>query len=195
MPTNEVKVPDIGDFKEIEVIEGLVKPGDYGRQGAIAHHPRSRTRRRWRSRRLAPAPCQSIKVKVGDKVSKGSPILLLDSPQAKKSRKKRKERSSDTQSIERRIRLRRRRRSAPAPVAIRRVRAADLGLRTVLVERYPVLGGVCLNVGCIPIESAAAHRGGDGRGARPRRPRRRRSASRSSTSRSCAPSRRRWSAS
>ncbi|MFP4247186.1 MAG: FAD-dependent oxidoreductase, partial [Halochromatium sp.] len=29
-------------------------------------------------------------------------------------------------------------------------RAADLGLRTVLIERYPTLGGVCLNVGCIP---------------------------------------------
>jgi dihydrolipoamide dehydrogenase len=29
-------------------------------------------------------------------------------------------------------------------------RAADLGLKTVLIERYPVLGGVCLNVGCIP---------------------------------------------
>src|SRR5882762_8006798 len=40
--------------------------------------------------------------------------------------------------------------SAPVPAATRRRRAADLGLRTVLVERYPTLGGVCLNVGCIP---------------------------------------------
>ncbi len=51
-------------------------------------------------------------------------------------------------------------------------RAADLGLKTVLVERYATLGGVCLNVGCIPSQGAAARGRGDGRGQALRRPRR-----------------------
>src|SRR6185295_6832454 len=92
----------------------------------------------------------SIKVKVGDKVSKGSPILLLESSAAEKPPKTE---------------------AAPPPAApvakgefdcdvvvigagpggySAAFHAADLGLRTVLVARYPVLGGVCLNVGCIP---------------------------------------------
>ena len=60
-------------------------------------------------------------------------------------------------------------------------RSADFGMKTVLVERYATLGGVCLNVGCIPSQGAAAHGRGDGRGqplpdhgistARPGRPR------------------------
>ena len=51
-------------------------------------------------------------------------------------------------------------------------RAADLGMKTVLVERYATLGGVCLNVGCIPSQGAAARGRGDGRGQALRRPRR-----------------------
>ena len=43
-------------------------------------------------------------------------------------------------------------------------RAADLGLKTVLIERYPTLGGVCLNVGCIPSKGPAARREGNRRG-------------------------------
>ena len=41
-------------------------------------------------------------------------------------------------------------RSAPVPVVTRRRSAPDLGMKTVIVERYATLGGVCLNVGCIP---------------------------------------------
>ncbi|OAI51498.1 dihydrolipoamide dehydrogenase [Betaproteobacteria bacterium SCGC AG-212-J23] len=143
MPTHEVKVPDIGDFKEIEVIEVLVKPGD-----TVAKEQSLITLESDKATMEIPSPgagtVQSIKVKVGDKVSKGSPILVLEGKQ---------ESAAPT----------------PPPSAVKgeydcdvvvvgagpggysaAFRAADLGLRTVLVERYPVLGGVCLNVGCIP---------------------------------------------
>ncbi len=73
-----VPVPDIGDFKEVEVIEVLVKPGD-----AVEKEQSLITLESDKATMEIPAPVpgvvQSIKVKVGDKVSKGSPILVLDS--------------------------------------------------------------------------------------------------------------------
>jgi pyruvate dehydrogenase E2 component (dihydrolipoamide acetyltransferase) len=73
-----VPVPDIGDFKEVEVIEVLVKPGD-----AVAKEQSLITLESDKATMEIPAPTagvvQSLKVKVGDKVSKGSPILVLDS--------------------------------------------------------------------------------------------------------------------
>ena len=143
MPSTEVKVPDIGDFKEVEVIEILVKPGD-----AVAKEQSLITLESDKATMEIPSPgagtVQSIKIKVGDKVSKGSPILVLEGKLESAA-------------------------PAPPPPALKgeydcdvvvigagpggysaAFRAADLGLRTVLVERYPVLGGVCLNVGCIP---------------------------------------------
>ena len=148
MPTNEVKVPDIGDFKEVEVIEVLVKPGD-----SVTKEQSLITLESDKATMEIPSPdagkVQSIKVKVGDKVSKGSPILLLDSSgEEKPKREEKKETSVPKASGE-----------TDCDVVVigagpggysAAFRAADLGLRTVLVERYPVLGGVCLNVGCIP---------------------------------------------
>src|SRR5262245_40507114 len=152
MPTNEVKVPDIGDFKEVEVIEVLVKPGD-----AVAKEQSLITLESDKATMEIPSPgagtVQSIKIKVGDKVSKGSLILLLDSEKSSSPVKADPPKPAA---------------SSPAPSAgadmecdvvvlgagpggsSAAFRAADLGLRVVLVERYPVLGGVCLNVGCIP---------------------------------------------
>src|SRR3954468_22445523 len=148
MPSNEVKVPDIGDFKSVEVIEILVKPGD-----TVAKEQSLITLESDKATMEIPSPdagtVQSIKVKVGDKVSQGAPILLLESSAAEKPKTE----------------------TAPPPAApvakgqydcdvvvigagpggySAAFRAADLGLRAVLVERYPALGGVCLNVGCIP---------------------------------------------
>src|SRR5437762_251274 len=92
---------------------------------------------------------KELRIKLGDKVSQGSPILVLESAQPPK-------RPAAPQP------------APPAPSASADLecdivvlgagpggysaafRAADLGLKTVLVERYPTLGGVCLNVGCIP---------------------------------------------
>ena len=148
MPSIEVKVPDIGDFKSVEVIEVLVKPGD-----TIAKEQSLVTLESDKATMEIPSSdagvVRELRVKVGDKVSKGSPLLLLDS----------KSEPAKTESPKA---------APPAPSAGADIecdvlvlgagpggysaafRAADLGMKTVLVERYPTLGGVCLNVGCIP---------------------------------------------
>src|SRR3954467_403019 len=75
--TQTVSVPDIGDFKEVEVIEVLVKPGD-----SVAKEQSLLTLESDKATMEIPSPAagrvQSIKVKVGDKISKGSPILQLE---------------------------------------------------------------------------------------------------------------------
>ena len=148
MPGIEVKVPDIGDFKDVEVIEVLVKPGD-----AVAKEQSLITLESDKATMEIPSPgagvVKELRIKLGDKVSQGSPILVLESAQPQK-------RPAAPQP------------APPAPSASADLecdivvlgagpggysaafRAADLGLKTVLVERYPTLGGVCLNVGCIP---------------------------------------------
>jgi pyruvate dehydrogenase E2 component (dihydrolipoamide acetyltransferase) len=74
---NQVVVPDIGDFKEVEVIEVLVKPGD-----AVSKEQSLITLESDKATMEIPSPgagvVKELKIKVGDKVSKGSPILLLD---------------------------------------------------------------------------------------------------------------------
>jgi dihydrolipoamide dehydrogenase len=158
--SSEVKVPDIGGFKNVEVIEVLVKPGD-----SIAKEQSLITLESDKATMEIPAPgagvVKELRVKVGDKVSQGSPILLLDAAEAQ-------------QPAAREAAVPAPSRPAAAPTAppvtaakgdvdcdvvvigsgpggySAAFRAADLGLRTVLVERYPTLGGVCLNVGCIP---------------------------------------------
>jgi len=160
--SNEVKVPDIGDFKNVEVIEVLVKPGD-----TIAKEQSLVTLESDKATMEIPSPAagvvKELKVKTGDKVSQGSPILLLDAAEGQQPAAKEAPKSAPASS-----------RPAAAPTAppataakgdvdcdvvvigsgpggySAAFRAADLGLRTVLVERYPTLGGVCLNVGCIP---------------------------------------------
>ncbi|TMH25815.1 MAG: dihydrolipoyl dehydrogenase, partial [Betaproteobacteria bacterium] len=162
MASNEVKVPDIGDFKNVEVIEVLVKPGD-----PIAKEQSLVTLESDKATMEIPSPAagvvKELKVKTGDKVSQGSPILLLDAAEGQQPAPKEAPKSAPASS-----------RPAAAPTAppataakgdvdcdvvvigsgpggySAAFRAADLGLRTVLVERYPTLGGVCLNVGCIP---------------------------------------------
>jgi dihydrolipoamide dehydrogenase len=156
MASLEVKVPDIGDFKDVEVIEVLVKPGD-----TIAKEQSLITLESDKATMEIPSPgagvVKEIRIKTGDKVSQGSPILVLESSAAEEKPAAKAEPA----------------RAAPAPAAPSHsaqadiecdvlvlgagpggysaaFRAADLGLKTVLVERYPTLGGVCLNVGCIP---------------------------------------------
>jgi dihydrolipoamide dehydrogenase len=153
----EVKVPDIGDFKEIEVIEVLVKPGD-----TIAKEQSLITLESDKATMEIPSPAagkvSQLKVKVGDKVSKDSLILLLEGEvparaeapvQARKSPEASKPSSaapSTSADIECDVVV-----LGAGPGGYSAAfRAADLGMKTVLVERYPTLGGVCLNVGCIP---------------------------------------------
>jgi dihydrolipoamide dehydrogenase len=152
MASTEVKVPDIGDFKEVEVIEVLVKPGD-----SVSKEQSLVTLESDKATMEIPSPgagkVRSINLKVGDKVSKGSLILLLEGEAPAQEKKPEPPKATP---------------SAPTPSTSADMecdvvvlgsgpggysaafRAADLGMKVVLVERYPVLGGVCLNVGCIP---------------------------------------------
>jgi pyruvate dehydrogenase E2 component (dihydrolipoamide acetyltransferase) len=74
---SQVVVPDIGDFKEVEVIEVLVKPGD-----AVSKEQSLITLESDKATMEIPSPAagvvKELKIKVGDKVSKGAPILELD---------------------------------------------------------------------------------------------------------------------
>ena len=151
----EVKVPDIGDFEDVPVIEVLVKPGDSVR----AEDPLV-TLESDKATMDVPSPVdgivKSIAVKVGGRVSEGSALLALETGAAA---------AQDAP-----VNLRGLAESSPAAAQAGRAdiecemlvlgsgpggysaafRAADLGMKTVIVERYATLGGVCLNVGCIP---------------------------------------------
>ncbi|WP_133510390.1 dihydrolipoyl dehydrogenase [Candidatus Thiosymbion oneisti] len=154
MSTNiQVRVPDIGDFKDVAVIEILVAPGD-----RVAQEASLITLESDKATMEIPSPeagqITEIKVEVGSKVSEGDPILTLEVEQddlAAQSPPKR-ERPAPPPPVE----------SAPhlaTQVVVlgagpggytAAFRAADLGKQVVLIERYDRLGGVCLNVGCIP---------------------------------------------
>ena len=161
----EVKVPDIGDFKDVPVIEVLVKPGD-----SVKKEDSLITLESDKATMEVPAPeagtVRELKVKLGDKVSAGAIILVLETDGAT-AKAARTEPPKPTPAT-----------IAPPPAAPAVVspgpvikgdhhaevmvlgsgpggytaafRAADLGKSVVLIERYPELGGVCLNVGCIP---------------------------------------------
>ncbi|HXX11084.1 MAG TPA: dihydrolipoyl dehydrogenase [Burkholderiales bacterium] len=160
----EVKVPDIGDFKDVPVIEVLVKPGD-----SIKQEDSLVTLESDKATMEVPAPeagvVKELRVKLGDKVSQGSVILLLESDGARAPAPKAE---APAPAIAPSTPP-----AAPAPVSAgprpsggydadvivlgsgpggytAAFRAADLGKKVVLIERYTDLGGVCLNVGCIP---------------------------------------------
>jgi dihydrolipoamide dehydrogenase len=170
MSTIEVKVPDIGDFKDVPVIEVLVKPGD-----TVKAEDSLVTLESDKATMDVPAPAAgtvvALKVKVGDKVSEGSALLTLDSAAAGGAKPApaaapAAAAAAAAQPVAPK--------PAPAPPGASTYsgaadiecemlvlgagpggysaafRSADLGMKTVLVERYPTLGGVCLNVGCIP---------------------------------------------
>ena len=175
-----VKVPDIGDFAEVTVIELMVKVGD-----TIAAEQSLITVESDKASMEIPASHAGVvtemKVALGDKVKEGSVILLLDAVQAAATPAPATAAAAPASSggqtsggqtppavaappaagV-----------TAPATAAAfagavdlecdvlvlgagpggysAAFRAADLGLKVVIVERYSALGGVCLNVGCIP---------------------------------------------
>jgi len=164
----EVKVPDIGDFKNVPVVEVLVKPGD-----TVQPEDPLVTLESDKATLEVPSPAagvvKELKLKIGDKVSQGSLILTLDAADAAPASAKPTASSAQPAVAD----------TAPQPpmpaaksstsftgsVDVEcdmlvlgagpggysaAFRAADLGIKTVLVERYASLGGVCLNVGCIP---------------------------------------------
>ena len=176
----DIKVPDIGDFKDVAVIELLVKPGD-----TIKAEQSLLTVESDKASMEIPSShagvVKALSVKIGDTVNEGSVILSLEvagvaaaavvavtpaaasaSPAAKAAVV-----STPAQPVPAKAE------GANAPQAAQfsgaadadfdllvlgagpggysaAFRAADLGMKVVLVERFPTLGGVCLNVGCIP---------------------------------------------
>ncbi len=161
--TIEIAVPDIGNFDSVDVIEVHVKPGD-----SIAVDDSLITLESDKASMDIPSShagtVKSVTVKVGDKVSRGTSILTVETsagavPSAKAEVPAAPLAPAAVASV-----------VAPTPVAAgpsdlhaevlvlgagpggytAAFRAADLGKKVVLVERYPTLGGVCLNVGCIP---------------------------------------------
>ncbi len=162
--TIEVTLPDIGDFPEVEVIEVLVEPGD-----VIEKEDSIITLESDKASMEIPSPAsgtvKEVKVGVGDKISEGSLLLMLETGEEASAPKP----AAGEAMVEKQPPVRH---AGAVPVAetdsvadIRAqvlvlgagpggysaaFRAADLGMSVVLVEKYADLGGVCLNVGCIP---------------------------------------------
>ncbi|MGD8498990.1 MAG: dihydrolipoyl dehydrogenase [Chromatiales bacterium] len=157
----EIKVPDIGDFTDVEIIEVLVAPGD-----TVASEQSLITLESDKASMEIPSPhggtVKELRVKVGDKVSEGSPILTMEVEEVVAESAPAAE-AAPAPATE----------TAPAPSPSEftgqadietqvvvlgsgpggytaAFRAADLGKQVVLIERYENIGGVCLNVGCIP---------------------------------------------
>ncbi|WP_447988615.1 dihydrolipoyl dehydrogenase [Achromobacter spanius] len=174
--TVQIKVPDIGDFKEVEVIEVLVAVGD-----TIKAEQSLITVESDKASMEIPASqggvVKSIAVKVGDKVAEGAVVLEVEAsdaaaaPAAKEAPAKDAPKAAEAPKKAEAAEAPAAKAAAPAASSFKgsadgeydmlvlgagpggysaAFRAADLGLSVVLVERYATLGGVCLNVGCIP---------------------------------------------
>ena len=158
--SSEIRVPDIGDFTDVPIIEIHVRPGD-----TVKAEDPLLTLESDKATMDVPAPVagtvRELKVALGDRVSTGSLIAVIDAAGAAPAATP----AASKPAAE-----------AAAPVAASAAatgrqadlecemlvlgagpggysaafRAADLGMKTVIVERYATLGGVCLNVGCIP---------------------------------------------
>ena len=149
--TIEVKVPDIGDFKDVPVIEVHVAEG-----ATVKAEDPLLTLESDKATMDVPSPAAGtvigVKVKVGDRVSEGSLILLLQTgagkpaPAAVPTAPAPKPAAAGKGDFEAEVLVL----GAGPGGYTAAFRAADLGRQVVLVERWPTLGGVCLNVGCIP---------------------------------------------
>jgi dihydrolipoamide dehydrogenase len=157
-----VEVPDIGDFTDVDIIEILVSAGD-----VIAEEDPLITLESDKATIEIPSPSagtvQQVMVSDGKKVNQGDLILTLEvADSGEKSKNTTEETKTESTTEE-----------APAPVAstfngdsdlhtevvvlgsgpggyTAAFRAADLGKKVILIEKYDSIGGVCLNVGCIP---------------------------------------------
>ena len=165
--TIEIQVPDIGDFSDVEIIEVLVKAGDL----VVTEQPLI-TLESDKASMDIPSPQAGIihrlLVKVGDRVAEGSVIASLQVSEAvaeagntddfldiggnteQAASSANTQASLDTLDQGREVHCEVLVLGAGPGGYTAAFRAADLGQRTLLVERYPTLGGVCLNVGCIP---------------------------------------------
>jgi dihydrolipoamide dehydrogenase len=148
----EVTLPDIGDFEQVDIIEILVAPGD-----RVEAEDSIITLESDKATMDIPSPhagvVKKLLVKAGEKISRGGPILQLElaagasteeTPAPSKAPvsgavKGTPDKQADVVVL-----------GAGPGGYTAAFRAADLGKRVILIERYNALGGVCLNVGCIP---------------------------------------------
>jgi dihydrolipoamide dehydrogenase len=142
----EVTVPDIGDFTDVPVIEILVEVGQ-----EVAEEDPLVVLESDKATMEVPSPSAGkvgeLLVSVGDKVSEGSPLVRLDGADGAKPAEAAPpaEPQAKGENHAQLLVL-----GSGVGGYTAAFRAADLGLDVVLVERYERLGGVCLNVGCIP---------------------------------------------
>jgi len=155
----KIHIPNIGDFDSVEVIEIMVKVGD-----KINIEDSLITVESDKASMDIPSPAsgliKSIDIKVGDEVKEGSFILSIDSEIEDSPKEKApEEKKQTTQKKEAQPSPQNEKSDEEYDVAVlgsgpggytAAFRAADLGLKVVLIERYTTIGGVCLNVGCIP---------------------------------------------
>jgi len=151
-----VSVPDIGDFADVEIIEVLIHVGD-----TVSFDDSLITVESDKSSMEIPSPLDGevteILVSVGDRISQGTPLAVVASKAPAEAAPAATPEAAPAQSAAPASS------QSPADGAYDVVvigagpggytaafRAADLGLNVLLIERYPQLGGVCLNVGCIP---------------------------------------------
>ena len=158
MSEREVVVPDLGDFKDVAVVDVLVKAG-----ASIEKETPLITLETEKATMDVPSDVAgrvtAVLIRKGDRVSKGTVIVRVEAAQEPAPPASRPAAAPAAKPTE-----------TPAPAASVRAegnqrvvvlgagpggytaafRAADLGLKVTLVERWPILGGVCLNVGCIP---------------------------------------------
>jgi dihydrolipoamide dehydrogenase len=149
--TVTVELPDIGNFEQVDVIEVLVAAGD-----AIAKEQSLVTLESDKATMEIPSPhagtVKQVLVKVGDKVSKGAKLAIVELAAAPPAAPEPAAPAVATvapggaQSLQTEVVVL----GAGPGGYTAAFRAADLGKRVVLVERFTTLGGVCLNVGCIP---------------------------------------------
>jgi dihydrolipoamide dehydrogenase len=184
--TTEIKVPDIGNYSDIPVIEVLVKAGDTVKkdQGIVTLESDKATME-------VPSPAdgviKEVKVKVDDTASEGTVVAILeagaaaaaDKPAKAEAATPKAEAAGKSEPVPAPAAAGEKKSAPKAASASGRkadiecqvvvlgsgpggytaaFRAADLGQDTVLIERYATLGGVCLNVGCIP-SKALLHAG------------------------------------
>jgi dihydrolipoamide dehydrogenase len=171
MAAIEIKVPDIGDFKDIPVIEILVKPGDtVNKEDSLVTLESDKATMDVPSTHAGTV--KEVRVKLGDKVSQGTLIAVVESaaaaspapkpaaaptvsspaaaPAAPQGGGVRQALASTLASLDADLHAEVLVLGAGPGGYTAAFRAADLGKKVVLVERYASLGGVCLNVGCIP---------------------------------------------
>ncbi|MFO7759539.1 MAG: dihydrolipoyl dehydrogenase [Roseovarius sp.] len=154
----DIKVPDIGDFTDVPVVSILVSVGD-----TIAEEDPLIELESDKATMEVPSPAAGkiteIKVAEGDKVSEGTPIMVIEAAEAAQEAPKSEPSKPATPAPQAATGTATGKGDKHADLVVlgsgpggysAAFRAADLGKKVILIERYPTLGGVCLNVGCIP---------------------------------------------